>query len=141
MRVADGTVYLYGTTKRSNIGSADVWVARAPFAEVTNPSAWEYSTGLPALLDWNSDFTLAQPMTFTGTLEQDQDDIKAPLAQLSVTPYGDEVPRGGEQRRARHVHSCVDRRQSRGSVDNTSVSSPPRSSGRARSRTTPGWRS
>jgi hypothetical protein len=27
-------------------------------------------------------------MTFTGTPQQDQDDIKAPLAQLSVTPYG-----------------------------------------------------
>src|SRR5207253_167760 len=32
--------------------------------------------------------TLAQPMTFTGTLDQNQDDIKAPVAQLTVTPYG-----------------------------------------------------
>ena len=88
VRVTDGTVYLYGTTKRSNIGSADVWVARAPFAQVTTPSAWEYYTGLVAPLDWSDQFSLAQPMTFTGTAQQDQDDIKAPLAQLSVTPYG-----------------------------------------------------
>ena len=88
VRVTDGTVYLYGMTKRSNLGPADVWVARAPFAQVTTPSAWEYYTGLPAPLDWNGDFTLAQPMAFTGTLQQNQDDIKAPLSQLSVTPYG-----------------------------------------------------
>ena len=40
-RGADGNVYLYGTTKRSNLGPADAWVARAPFAQVTNPSAWD----------------------------------------------------------------------------------------------------
>jgi hypothetical protein len=85
VRVADGTVYLYGTTKRSNLGPADIWVARAPVAQVTNVSAWEFYTGLPAPLDWNSDFTLAQPMTFTGT---PTDDAAAPLSQLTVTPYG-----------------------------------------------------
>lgn len=88
VRADDGNVYLYGTTKRSDLGPADVWVARAPFAQVTTPSAWQYYTGLPSPLDWNSDFTLAQPMTFTGTLQQDQNDIKAPLGQLSVTAYG-----------------------------------------------------
>jgi hypothetical protein len=85
VRVDDGTVYLYGTTKRSDLGPADVWIARAPFAEVTNPSAWQYSTGLPAPLDWSDQFALAQPMTFTGT---PTDDAAPPLAQLSVTPYG-----------------------------------------------------
>jgi hypothetical protein len=88
VRATDGTVYLYGTTKRSNLGPADVWIAKAPFAQVTDPSAWQYHTGLVAPLDWSNDFTLAQPMTFTGTLDQNQDDIKAPLGQLSVTPYG-----------------------------------------------------
>jgi hypothetical protein len=88
VRVADGTVYLYGTTKRSDLGPADVWVAKAPFAQVTNPSAWQYHTGLVAPLDWSDQFALAQPMTFTGTPQQNQDDIEAPLAQLSVTPYG-----------------------------------------------------
>ena len=88
VRAADGNVYLYGTTRRSDLGPADVWVARAPFAQVTTPSSWQYYTGLPSPLDWNSDFTLAQPMTFTGTLQQNQDDIKAPLGQLSVAAYG-----------------------------------------------------
>ena len=89
VRVADGTVYLYGTTRRSGLGPADVWVARAPFAQVTDPSAWEYSTGLSIpQAQWTDQFALAQPMVFTGTAQQDQDDIKAPLAQLSVTPYG-----------------------------------------------------
>jgi hypothetical protein len=32
---------------------------------------------------WSDRFALAQPMTFTGSLDQDQDDIKAPLAQLT----------------------------------------------------------
>lgn len=41
-RVDDGTVYLYGTTKRADLGLADVWVARAPFAQVTDPRAWQY---------------------------------------------------------------------------------------------------
>jgi len=88
VRAAAGNVYLYGTTRRSDLGPADVWVARAPFAQVTTPSSWQYYTGLPSPLDWNSDFTLAQPMTFTGTLQQNQDDIKAPLGQLSVAAYG-----------------------------------------------------
>jgi hypothetical protein len=42
VRVSNGTVYLYGTTRRSNLGPADVWVAKAPFARVTNASAWQY---------------------------------------------------------------------------------------------------
>ena len=36
-------------------------------------------------LDWSDQFTLAQPMTFTGT---PTDAAAVPLAQLSVTPYG-----------------------------------------------------
>jgi len=79
-----GTVYLYGTTKRSNLGPADVWVAKTSFANVTTPSTWQYFTGLPDELAWSSDSTLAKPMTFPVT----PDDGNAPLAQLSVTHYG-----------------------------------------------------
>jgi len=85
VRAADGSVYIYGTTKRSNLGPADVWVARAPFAQVTNQSAWQYFTGLPAPLDWSSDSSLAQPMSFSGSPSTD---AAAPLGQLSVTQYG-----------------------------------------------------
>jgi hypothetical protein len=80
----DGTVYLYGTTRRSNLGPADVWVARAPFAQVTNPDSWEFFTGLPDLLAWNSNFILAQPMSFPAA----PDDAKAPTGQFSVARYG-----------------------------------------------------
>ena len=83
-----GVVYLYGATRRSNLGPGDVWVARAPFGSVTDPGAWEYFTGLPAPLDWSNQFALAQPMTFQGTPQQNQNDIQAPLAQLSVYRYG-----------------------------------------------------
>ncbi len=83
-----GTVYMYGATRRSSLGPGDVWVARAPFAQVTNSGAWEYYTGLSGLAAWNPMFALAQPMTFQGTPQQNQDDIKAPLAQLSVYHYG-----------------------------------------------------
>jgi len=82
---AAGTVYLYGTTKQSGLGPADVWVAKAPFAQVTDQRAWEYSTGLPAPLAWSDQFALARPMTFTGTPTAE---AEAPLGQLSVTPYG-----------------------------------------------------
>lgn len=47
LRSADGTVNLYGRTKRSNLGSADVQVAKAPLAQVTDESTWQYSTGVP----------------------------------------------------------------------------------------------
>jgi hypothetical protein len=85
-----GTVYLYGTTKRSNLGPADVWVARAPFAQIGDSSTWKYFTNpvLPQLPAWSSDFGLAKPMTFQGTPQQNQDDANAPLAQLSVARYG-----------------------------------------------------
>jgi len=80
----DGTVYLYGTTRRSNLGPADVWVAKTSFANVTNPDTWQYFTGLPGGLEWNGDFTLAKPMSFPAT----PDLANAPLGQLSVVPYG-----------------------------------------------------
>jgi hypothetical protein len=81
---ADGTVYLYGTTKRSGLGPADIWVARAPFVQVTDPSAWQYFTALPAPLDWSNQFSAAEPMSFPVA-----PDAAAPLAQMSVARYGD----------------------------------------------------
>jgi hypothetical protein len=79
-----GTVYLYGTTKRSSLGPADVWVAKTSFANVTSPSTWQYFTGLPAPLDWSNQYALAKPMSFPAT----PDLANAPLAQLSVYRYG-----------------------------------------------------
>lgn len=84
---ADGTVYLYGTTRRQGaIPAADAWLARAPFAQVTNQSAWEFYTGKPPLvgLEWSSDFADAKPMTFTKKGLPDS----SPIAQLTVVPYG-----------------------------------------------------
>jgi hypothetical protein len=132
-------VYLYGTTKRSTLGPADVWVAKAPFAQVTDPSAWEYHTGMVAPLDWSNDFTLAQPMTFTGTLDQNQDDIKAPLGQLSVTAYGTKylAAASSDVLDTRIRAWIADNPEVRG---NTSASSPPRSCSRDSSRTTPASR-
>lgn len=85
LNAADGKVYLYGTTRRpGSIPAADAWVARAPFADVTNQSGWEFFTGLPAPLDWSSDFSAAKPMAFNNGLLPDS----SPIAQLSVVPYG-----------------------------------------------------
>jgi hypothetical protein len=83
---ADGKVYLYGTTSYS-IGVfgfvAEGWLARAPLSQPTN---LEYFTNplLPTVPAWSSDFADAKPMTFTRNAVPDG----APLAQLSVVPYG-----------------------------------------------------
>lgn len=83
-----GTVYLYGMTKESSLGPADIWVARAPFASVGDSSTWEYFTNpaLPALPAWSDQFALAKPMTFP---DGSSDPLAAaPIAQLSVYQYG-----------------------------------------------------
>jgi hypothetical protein len=86
-RATDGTLYLYGTTKFS-IGAfgfaAEAWLARASFSQPTN---LEYFTNplLPTDPAWSADFADAEPMTFTRNALPEG----APLAQLSVVPYGD----------------------------------------------------
>lgn len=82
---ADGMVYLYGTTSvtAGPFIAAEAWLARAPFSQPTN---LEYFTNplLPTDPAWSTDFADAQPMTFTRNALPDG----APLAQLSVVPYG-----------------------------------------------------
>jgi hypothetical protein len=88
--LADGKVYLYGTTKFTAdspfgpIPVAEAWLARAPF---NNPLQLEYFTKpvavTPATPEWSTDFGNAMPMSFTENLVEKS----SPLAQLSVVPY------------------------------------------------------
>jgi hypothetical protein len=84
---ADGKVYLYGTTRREGpFPYDDAWLARAPFAQVTDQSAWEFFTNpvLPTSPSWSNSFADAKPMTFTKNALPDG----SPIAQLNVVPYG-----------------------------------------------------
>jgi len=82
---ADGKIYLYGTTKfaAGPFPAAETWLARAPFDA---PTSLEYFTNptVPTPNPWSTNFADAKPMTFTKNLLPSG----APLAQLSVIPYG-----------------------------------------------------
>jgi hypothetical protein len=82
----EGMVYLYGTTKFP-IGpfgvAADAWLARAPFDQPTNLEYFRNPL-LPTDPQWSTNFADAKPMSFAKNAQSDS----APLAQLSVVPYG-----------------------------------------------------
>jgi hypothetical protein len=79
---ADSKVYLYGHT--GSLYSSQSWVARAPAGQETNVGSWEFFTDSPAPNDWSSNFADIKPMEFTKNGQPDG----APIAQLSVVPYG-----------------------------------------------------
>ena len=83
---ADNKVYMYGQT--GTLFTSQSWVARAPAGQETNVANWEFFNDAPQTPPtdpWSPDFTAIKPMEFTTNGGQSEG---APIAQLSVVPYG-----------------------------------------------------
>jgi hypothetical protein len=82
-KASENMVYMYGQT--GTLFSSQVWLARAPAGQESNVGAWQFFNAAPGSNPWSSNFADAKPLEFR---KSDLSTDGAPIAQLSVVPYG-----------------------------------------------------